>query len=126
MIVKSVDSKNLSMPLYRFLIFSLVFLIFKNDLKAQSDATNKTANTILRVNDSLKNFNLLDSSTKRKPHIPRIATRRSLIIPGWGQAYNREYWKIPIVYAALAIPVYTYFYNTNYYKKKFRICEQIN
>lgn len=50
-------------------------------------------------------------------HIPRIATRRSALIPGWGQAYNREYWKIPIVYGILAIPVTLYFYNNSYYKK---------
>jgi Family of unknown function (DUF5683) len=50
-------------------------------------------------------------------HIPRIATRRSAIIPGWGQAYNKEYWKIPIVYGILAIPITLYFYNDAYYKK---------
>lgn len=50
-------------------------------------------------------------------HIPRIATKRSALIPGWGQAYNKEYWKIPIVYGILAIPVATYIFNNNYYKK---------
>ena len=52
-----------------------------------------------------------------RKHIPRKATIRSAIIPGWGQAYNREYWKIPIVYGALAIPVATYLYNNKWYKK---------
>ena len=50
-------------------------------------------------------------------HNPRIATRRSAILPGWGQAYNKEYWKIPIIYGILAIPVVAYFYNDDYYKK---------
>ncbi|MBH2005181.1 MAG: hypothetical protein I8H66_10865 [Sphingobacteriia bacterium] len=56
-------------------------------------------------------------SALRANHIPRKATRRSAIIPGWGQAYNREYWKIPIVYGVLAIPTVAYIYNQNYYKK---------
>ncbi|MDD2793003.1 MAG: DUF5683 domain-containing protein [Sediminibacterium sp.] len=56
-------------------------------------------------------------SALRANHIPRKATRRSAILPGWGQAYNREYWKIPIVYGVLAIPTVAYIYNQNYYKK---------
>ncbi len=105
------------MPLYRFLILILVFLMVENGMNAQSDTSKRVNNTVFTVKDSLKNFSLSESSANTKPHIPRIATRRSLMIPGWGQAYNKEYWKIPIVYAALAIPVYTYFYNTSYYKK---------
>lgn len=51
----------------------------------------------------------------RKRHDPRKATIRSAIIPGWGQIYNRKYWKLPIVYAAIGIPAYTYFLNRNLY-----------
>jgi hypothetical protein len=50
-------------------------------------------------------------------HDPRIATKRSAILPGWGQAYNKEYWKIPIVYGIISIPTVLYFYNNSYYKK---------
>lgn len=50
-------------------------------------------------------------------HIPSRATKRSAILPGWGQAYNRQYWKIPLVYGALAIPLATYQYNSDLYKK---------
>ena len=49
--------------------------------------------------------------------IPKIATKKSAIIPGWGQAYNKEYWKIPIVYGALSIPTITFFYNNTWYKR---------
>lgn len=50
-------------------------------------------------------------------HDPRIATRRSALIPGWGQAYNKEYWKIPIAYGIISIPVVMFVYNNDYYKK---------
>jgi hypothetical protein len=32
--------------------------------------------------------------------IPRQATLKSLMIPGWGQLYNRQYWKLPLVAGA--------------------------
>ncbi|MGF7214776.1 hypothetical protein GGR92_000916 [Spirosoma lacussanchae] len=34
--------------------------------------------------------------------IPRQATIRSLILPGLGQAYNRQYYKIPFIYGGYA------------------------
>ncbi|MEL6254398.1 MAG: DUF5683 domain-containing protein [Bacteroidota bacterium] len=33
------------------------------------------------------------------PYDPAVAWQRSAIFPGWGQAYNQSYWKIPIFYA---------------------------
>jgi hypothetical protein len=56
-------------------------------------------------------------STAKKKHIPRRATIYSAILPGLGQIYNRKYWKLPIVYAAIGIPAYTFFYNKTWYKK---------
>jgi hypothetical protein len=55
--------------------------------------------------------------TTLKHHIPKIATQRSAILPGWGQAYNKQYWKIPLVYGVLAIPAATYQYNADLYSK---------
>lgn len=41
-----------------------------------------------------------------KPHSPTKAVVMSAVLPGLGQAYNHQYWKIPVVYAGLAFPTY--------------------
>ncbi|GAB3888660.1 DUF5683 domain-containing protein [Spirosoma agri] len=40
--------------------------------------------------------------------IPRKATMRSLILPGLGQAYNRQYYKIPFIYAGFGVMGYLF------------------
>ena len=49
-------------------------------------------------------------------HIPRKASIRSALIPGWGQAYNRKYWKIPIVWGALGVTAAVFNFNLKQYK----------
>ena len=60
---------------------------------------------------------LIIDTTAKRVHSPRKATLRSALIPGWGQAYNRQYWKIPLVYALIGVPAGTYFYNNSWYKR---------
>jgi hypothetical protein len=49
-------------------------------------------------------------------HSPRKAALRSLIIPGWGQVYNKKYWKVPIIYAALGITASVFITNLHTYQ----------
>jgi len=63
---------------------------------------------------------VLDSSQLRTPIDPLSPSRAafySAVLPGLGQAYNKKYWKIPIVYAAIGTGVYFYIDNNNDYKK---------
>jgi hypothetical protein len=54
-----------------------------------------------------------------KPHNPTRATLYSTFLPGLGQIYNKQVWKVPIIYGAGA--VVTYFAVTNYNgRMKFR------
>lgn len=56
----------------------------------------------------------LDTSLSKK-HSPKVAIFRSAVIPGWGQAYNKKYWKIPIVYAALGTTAVVFLSNVKEY-----------
>ncbi len=42
------------------------------------------------------------------PLAPSRAAFYSAVIPGLGQAYNKKYWKIPIIYAGMGAGVYFY------------------
>lgn len=49
-------------------------------------------------------------------HNPKLATLRSVLIPGWGQFYNKKYWKIPIIYGALGVTGGVFVFNLKTYK----------
>ncbi|PWE01052.1 DUF5683 domain-containing protein [Marinilabilia rubra] len=56
---------------------------------------------------------------EEKIHSPHKATFYSAILPGLGQAYNKKYWKIPILYAGIGALGYAIHFNsTNYTKYK--------
>jgi hypothetical protein len=55
-----------------------------------------------------------DTSSKQRS-VASKAALRSTILPGLGQVYNKKYWKVPIVYGIIAIPVSLYSYNRKWY-----------
>lgn len=87
--------------LYSFLLLSLQS--FAADAKFFADSTGKPKKQ--RDTAFLNN------------HDPRKSAKKSALIPGWGQLYNRDYWKVPLVYGALAIPTATFIYNNDWYKR---------
>ncbi|MEO8173793.1 MAG: DUF5683 domain-containing protein [Sediminibacterium sp.] len=111
------------MKSYRLFILCIICAWCWSNSYAQDDKKNLSAGKPFAVvqKDSTRAKDSLATVPGKKDtvpkHIPRIATKRSALIPGWGQAYNKEYWKIPIIYGVLAIPVATFIFNNNYYKK---------
>lgn len=55
--------------------------------------------------------------TKIDPLSPSRAAFYSAIVPGLGQAYNKKYWKVPLVYGAMGTSLYFYFDNNKKYNQ---------
>ena len=62
----------------------------------------------LRAADTIK--------TVIDPNRPARAAFYSALVPGLGQAYNKKYWKIPIVYIGLGSGIYFYTFNQKKYQ----------
>lgn len=61
---------------------------------------------------------MIQDTTKSKeinPLSPAKAAFYSALVPGLGQAYNKKYWKIPLVYGALGTTLYFYQSNNKKY-----------
>lgn len=60
----------------------------------------------LLVSSKAQQSDTLIIDTLKETHSPTKATLLSLAVPGLGQAYNKKYWKIPVVYAIIGAPLY--------------------
>lgn len=72
--------------------------------------TEKELKTIREENDSLL-------QADKRNHKPSRALWMSAVLPGLGQAYNKKYWKIPIVYAGFAGLGYAVYYTSSNYNQ---------
>jgi hypothetical protein len=75
----------------------------------------------------IKADTVVPDSILEKQHSPLKASLMSICLPGLGQAYNKKYWKIPVIYAGFG--VMTYFIVTNgkeYSKYKNAYIESVN
>lgn len=74
--------------------------------------------TVTRVSDAVRIE--ADSAVmvveEERVHSPTKALMFALVLPGLGQAYNRKYYKMPIVWAAIGGAGWAINYNTQQYK----------
>jgi Family of unknown function (DUF5683) len=107
-----------------FSIFLFAFLFFSPQINAQQKDSAQAApvsDSILEKKDAIykgtKSQKAIDSIDLKQRKSYRRATIYSALLPGAGQVYNKKYWKLPIVYAAIGIPAYLYFDNKKIYNE---------
>lgn len=81
----------------------------------KGDVIQQRADSILVATSSSSFF---APSATFKPN-PRKAVIYSAIFPGLGQVYNRQYWKLPILYGGFTAFTYAITWNNRYYQTYF-------
>lgn len=101
----------------RISVFCYTLLLFSIAASAQSsrDTLNigKKGQDTLKVNDVQTKEIVIDTLENR----PNTAALYSAVLPGLGQAYNNQYWKIPIIYGGGLVIGYYISYNNKLYKQ---------
>lgn len=100
------------------LLLGLGFLFALTLVQAQEELPTE------RETDSIENVITQQGITVEEvakkpvnPLAPSKAAFYSAVLPGLGQAYNKRYWKVPIVWGAIGTGVYVYLYNDDLYDR---------
>lgn len=87
------------------LFFGFLFTMATLEALAQGDSTSTSspAGDSILVNRRGK---IVSAEAYASRFSPRKALLYSAVLPGAGQAYNKKYWKVPLVYGAIAGGIY--------------------
>lgn len=122
-----------------FLLVTGVQFIANAQKKETDQAEQKQIDSARQIQSSKDSLNLAQEtpriatgkdsiilSTKKEfnPN-PKKALIYSAVFPGLGQAYNRKYWKLPIVYGGFFGVVYGISWNGRYYKDYSRAYKEL-
>ena len=83
---------------------------------------------IIYISDTteLSNYFQVDSFGMEFAHSPAKAAIMSAVLPGLGQIYNKKYWKLPIVYAAVGVSAWIFIKWQNEFSRYRRAYIDIN
>jgi hypothetical protein len=94
----------------------VVILFFFSFFCFSAKAQEVFAPTIPKDSLSIGKSDTLVPKKKFQPDAKR-AGLYSALVPGFGQLYNRQYWKMPIVYAAMGSTIYMIVRRSNEYQR---------
>ena len=93
----------------------MVLLLGGSMAYAQKEEVATMPSDSVQVAVMQNNLNKITWNTD--PLSPAKAAFYSAVIPGLGQIYNKSYWKVPLVYAAIGTPIYFYIRNSKEYDR---------
>jgi len=115
------------MQTFRVFIFSLLLLMIAGKSFAQDEPANKEDNQkpeqeeiIFQPGMDTTGMNLQFDSIyidEDQLNRPKKAAYLSAALPGLGQAYNKRYWKIPVIFGAFGTVGYFIGWNNNKYQQ---------
>ena len=86
-------------------------------LSASSLAAQESDSLYVKQNKGLIIEETAIANKEYNPLAPAKAAFYSAVLPGLGQAYNKKYWKIPVIYAGMAVGVYFWVQNDQQYDR---------
>ncbi len=92
-----------------FVAFLVGHLTFAFAQQTEPDIETITDSTFVQTEDEFLLFEEVSDLD------PQRAALLSAIVPGLGQMYNKQYWKIPVIYVGLATFAHFINYNNNLY-----------
>lgn len=107
----NISSSHFPLPASRFplktqnsKLIILFLLFFAFGLYGQQDSLKQTESVLGQQ---------LKLKKPKKFYDPKIASRRSAILPGLGQIYNDSWWKVPLLYGGFGVCFYYLNFNNN-------------
>jgi hypothetical protein len=115
----------------RYILIIALLIGFGLTARAQNPVTTvkSKADSVQDKRDSLKSKAFAPKTNTVKiyhpdsTHSPTIAWHRSAMVPGWGQVYNRQVWKVPVIYTGLTLLVLMYRFNQTAYTEDLAIAK---
>jgi len=116
--------------MFKYAVFCAFFLsIMQADAQQTDSLSTANATDTITVKDAAKEIGFKEKARNLTKEVgllfkdttqlqnPRKAVLRSAILPGWGQARNHKWWKVPLVYGGFVGLGLVYEFNNRYYKE---------